>query len=197
MNIAVDKFRWTPELIEQLIALAGDGKSSSAIARKIGEGCTRNAVCGKIFRLEKVGALYDRPHVPRGQSKKAAAKTTAPYLSKKNERPAKPAKTRVVKDVALGDVHFTKRGRSYNRSGTGNPIIREIKEPAPFTNGERIGLLQLTSQTCKWPIGDPLSKDFCFCGHVPREASPYCEYHARAAYQPLQDRRQQSSAMSK
>ncbi|MDO8354066.1 MAG: GcrA family cell cycle regulator [Aestuariivirga sp.] len=38
-------------------------------------------------------------------------------------------------------------------------------------------------------MGDPGSEDFCFCGHSPRDKSPYCEYHARAAYQPMQDRR--------
>ncbi len=38
-------------------------------------------------------------------------------------------------------------------------------------------------------IGDPGNEDFCFCGHNPRDGSPYCEYHARLAYQPLQDRR--------
>ena len=53
----------------------------------------------------------------------------------------------------------------------------------------RVTILHLSDKTCKWPIGDPGSEEFCFCGHGPREGSPYCEYHARLAYQPMQDRR--------
>lgn len=53
----------------------------------------------------------------------------------------------------------------------------------------RVTILQLSSTTCKWPIGDPGNEDFCFCGHGPRDGSPYCEYHARIAYRPLQERR--------
>jgi len=52
----------------------------------------------------------------------------------------------------------------------------------------RITILHLSDKTCKWPIGDPTHEDFCFCGHGPREGSPYCEYHARIAYQPPQAR---------
>ena len=50
-------------------------------------------------------------------------------------------------------------------------------------------ILTLTEQTCKWPIGDPSAEDFHFCGCRSNSGSPYCEYHARLAYQPLQDRR--------
>jgi hypothetical protein len=42
-----------------------------------------------------------------------------------------------------------------------------------------------------FPIGDPGAEDFCFCGHNPRDNSPYCEYHARLAYQPVQERNRQ------
>ena len=69
-----------------------------------------------------------------------------------------------------------------------------LPEPQPLRlvdlpQDGRVTILHLSEKTCKWPIGDPGSEDFCFCGHGPREGSPYCEYHARLAYQPLQDRR--------
>jgi GcrA cell cycle regulator len=76
------------------------------------------------------------------------------------------------------------------------PIQRHIALPEPqplrlvdLPKGGRVTILHLSDKTCKWPIGDPGSEDFCFCGHSPRDKSPYCEYHARAAYQPMQDRR--------
>jgi hypothetical protein len=42
----------------------------------------------------------------------------------------------------------------------------------------------LTDKTCRWPLGDPGTEDFCFCGHLPRAGFPYCSYHISLAYQP-------------
>jgi len=42
---------------------------------------------------------------------------------------------------------------------------------------------------CRWPIGDPSENEFHFCGRKPKVGSPYCEAHARKAYQPQQPRR--------
>jgi GcrA cell cycle regulator len=38
---------------------------------------------------------------------------------------------------------------------------------------------------CKWPIGDPSTDAFSFCGRRTGEG-PYCNDHARVAYQPQQ-----------
>jgi GcrA cell cycle regulator len=50
-------------------------------------------------------------------------------------------------------------------------------------------LVKLTERTCKWPIGDPLKEDFCFCGNDSPDSSPYCNYHQKLAYQPSAERR--------
>jgi GcrA cell cycle regulator len=49
---------------------------------------------------------------------------------------------------------------------------------------QRKTLLQLTKKTCHWPIGDPGSGDFFFCGAEPHRAYPYCSRHCRVAFQP-------------
>jgi GcrA cell cycle regulator len=36
---------------------------------------------------------------------------------------------------------------------------------------------------CKWPIGDPSSDGFTFCGRRSGEVGPYCREHAQVAYQ--------------
>jgi GcrA cell cycle regulator len=41
---------------------------------------------------------------------------------------------------------------------------------------------------CKWPIGDPATDSFTFCGRRSGEG-PYCAEHARMAYQPQQTRK--------
>lgn len=44
--------------------------------------------------------------------------------------------------------------------------------------------LTLGAHMCKWPIGDPNSDGFTFCGRAARGDGPYCAEHAAVAYQP-------------
>src|SRR5690606_3715728 len=53
----------------------------------------------------------------------------------------------------------------------------------------RLRLIELSERTCKWPVGDPLSEDFHFCGNEIGETGPYCRYHAKLAFQPASERR--------
>ncbi len=43
---------------------------------------------------------------------------------------------------------------------------------------QRKTLLQLTEKTCHWPVGDPGSPDFFFCGGESANDQPYCSFHA-------------------
>jgi len=43
--------------------------------------------------------------------------------------------------------------------------------------------------TCCWPLGEPGTKDFHFCGGEPIPGKPYCSEHASLAYVKLRDRR--------
>ena len=48
-----------------------------------------------------------------------------------------------------------------------------------------ISLLELTNGTCRFPIGEPGSRTFCFCGAPGADLEggrPYCARHARRAY---------------
>ena len=51
---------------------------------------------------------------------------------------------------------------------------------------EMVKLLDLER---RWPIGDPGSADFFFCGGQTVSGLPYCAYHSRVAYQPANQRR--------
>ena len=67
---------------------------------------------------------------------------------------------------------------------------RPQKYDGPVRTHERV-LAQIESglNAGKWPIGDPLKEEFHFCGNDSPEASPYCSFHARLAYQPSAERR--------
>ncbi|HUZ11308.1 MAG TPA: GcrA family cell cycle regulator [Caulobacteraceae bacterium] len=55
-------------------------------------------------------------------------------------------------------------------------------------------VLTLGRHMCKWPIGDPASSDFAFCGRSAVEETPYCADHARLAYQPPHGRKKATVA---
>jgi GcrA cell cycle regulator len=49
----------------------------------------------------------------------------------------------------------------------------------------------LNEAMCRWPLGDPTSGEFRYCGSPAPGAAPYCTYHGKLAYQPIQDRRRE------
>jgi hypothetical protein len=65
------------------------------------------------------------------------------------------------------------------------PQVQELYIP----EDQRLSLLQLNENTCKWPIGDPLTPDFYFCGQHSEEGKPYCDFHSRRAYHQLEKKK--------
>jgi GcrA cell cycle regulator len=69
--------------------------------------------------------------------------------------------------------------------------IVEEKKPAPkraapvpvkkSTGG--VAMVNLKDRMCRWPHGDPKDADFHFCGDDSVAGLPYCDDHAKAAYQ--------------
>ena len=67
------------------------------------------------------------------------------------------------------------------------PPVEELVIPM----AERKYIQTLTECSCRWPIGDPQAADFHFCGKNKVPGLPYCEFHARRAFQPPQTRRRE------
>jgi GcrA cell cycle regulator len=156
---------WTDERVELLKKLWTEGLSASQIAAELG-GITRNAVIGKVHRL----GLSGRAKSPS---------STSP-------RPRKPR--------AQG--HMMRLARPSMRGNTAlAPMYENDLEPEPelidniIPLGQRCSLLELNDSKCRWPIGDPGTAEFFFCGGAPAEGLPYCGYHSRVAYQPAAARR--------
>ncbi len=79
-----------------------------------------------------------------------------------------------------------------------NRCRRRSQEPEPLEDvvipiSERVTIMELKEAMCRWPLGDPTTTEFRFCGaKKPIEATgPYCAYHSRIAYQPVQERRRE------
>ena len=65
---------------------------------------------------------------------------------------------------------------------TPRPALRlvEVAEMAPTSS-----ILGLSTHSCRWPIGNPDSHDFGFCGREKTARGSYCDDHARGAFRKL------------
>ena len=69
-----EKMPWTDERVELLKKLWTEGHSASQIAARLGMGVTRNAVIGKVHRLNLSGRVTQ----PRSTEPRAPRKTREP-----------------------------------------------------------------------------------------------------------------------
>jgi GcrA cell cycle regulator len=157
---------WTDERVELLKKLWADGLSASQIAGELG-GITRNAVIGKVHRLGLSGrAKAPSSSVPR------------------QRKPRAPSMFRSPRPMMRGNTALA-HAPAYDYEP--EPELEPIENIIPI--GQRCTLLELDSEKCHWPIGDPGQPDFFFCGGKTGAGTPYCGYHARVAYQPPAARR--------
>jgi len=165
---------WTDDRVELLKKLWSEGLSASQIAGRLG-GVTRNAVIGKVHRLGLSGrATSSRSSVPRPRRNHAPRQNRAPSLTFGTRG-----------NVALKPTYEAEF----------EPTPAPIEELViPFN--ERASILTLKESMCRWPIGDPSEENFHFCGRKKEGPMPYCEHHARMAYQPAQARRREKRLAS-
>ena len=69
----------------------------------------------------------------------------------------------------------------------GEPIVFD----ATVASAQPCSLVELAERKCRWPLGDPTSPDFRYCGIQSTGSGPYCAHHGKMAYQPVQDRRRE------
>ncbi|MBV8447043.1 MAG: GcrA cell cycle regulator [Hyphomicrobiales bacterium] len=158
---------WDGERVELLRKLWQEGISASRIAAQLGAGITRNAVIGKVHRLGLAGR----------------AKPAAPSAAPRPRRVSPPSATQ--RTVAL-------RG---NTMMLREVVVAEEYEPAVLPKAvvipisERVTITELRENMCRWPLGDPLTPEFRYCGTKCDPSASYCMPHGRMAYQQVPDRR--------
>jgi GcrA cell cycle regulator len=62
------------------------------------------------------------------------------------------------------------------------PYVERPGRDARIPLAQRRSLLELDSETCRWPVHDPAGPDFFFCGAQSAAGRPYCAAHCRRAY---------------
>ena len=206
---------WTDERVETLKKMWAEGQSASQIAKELG-GVTRNAVIGKVHRLglsnrvgpgsaepeeEELVAAPDapppEPAAPEPEIEEEPPQAAAPVAPEQPVEPpaaAEPAAPSVATQM-LAPIPMRKAiipaGQPLPPQPSANEIspealasVREVEKRA-----KKLKLMELTERTCKWPIGDPATEDFWFCGLPSVAGKPYCEAHVSVAFQPMSARR--------
>lgn len=210
---------WTDERVETLKKMWADGQSASQIAKELGgvtrnavigkvhrlglsnrvggggaeEEAVVEAVAPKIVEAAK----------PAPEPAATAAQTAAPAAAPRpapEPRPAAPAAERAVPPAAApaSNVMPLPVRKPIVPAGQPLPPQPSINEISPETlasarevekRARRLSLMELTERTCKWPIGDPATDDFWFCGLPSQPGKPYCDAHVGVAFQPMSARR--------
>ena len=203
---------WTDERVETLKKMWGEGQSASQIAKELG-GVTRNAVIGKVHRLglsNRTGAAPTpapaaappvAPAVATGKPAprdKPAAKVAAPSEDDIESATGAVEADAPEDDDAMDEAPMSAARRAIIPAGQPLPPQPSLNEISPEAlakvnevekTARKLTLMELTEKTCKWPVGDPATDNFWFCGLAVQQGKPYCEAHVGVAFQPMSSRR--------
>jgi len=186
---------WNDERVELLKKMWSEGQSASQIAKELGN-VTRNAVIGKVHRLglsNRAGAVPVKPaeKVEAAPARPAPKPAEAPGPAPEPRVEKTPAPAQAAQPPVPARPKIVPAGQPLPPQPSANEIspealasVREVEKKA-----RRITLMELTERTCKWPIGDPATDDFWFCGLAVQPGKPYCEAHVGVAFQPMSSRR--------
>lgn len=187
---------WTEQRILALKNMWGR-ISARDIARELGEGVSRSAVIGKANRLKlsmgdmgaRVTPPKERTHglikrVSSTRNAESCAATEATVARKASDKLA-PVMNRAISGTPVGRQRMPlpplQSLPMMSRSAILEPQLRNGSDEVARNGG--MALANIGEQHCRWPIGDPRSPDFRFCGCNVSSSLPYCEEHIRVAYQ--------------
>lgn len=143
---------WSDERVATLKELALKGMTAGQMARSFS--VTRSSIIGKIHR-DKITWNHGWNVGPKPK------RSPAPHQ--------KPSRLAFL-------ISTFPTGNSPPRPPR-SPVVRSEFEATPATRGDRTcSFIDLTDKTCRWPIGDPGTEGFCFCGELP-DGGPYCANH--------------------
>ncbi|MFP4571276.1 GcrA family cell cycle regulator [Rhodosalinus sp.] len=197
---------WTDERVELLKKMWSEGQSASQIAKELG-GVTRNAVIGKVHRLGLSNrgaaasgpAAAPPPEEPAAEPALRGEARAAPDPEPAPEPAPAQAETVVAEQAAPAPEEPTAPARRVivpaGQPLPPQPSANEVSPEALAKVSEvekkarKLTLMELTERTCKWPVGDPSTADFWFCGLPVQPGKPYCEAHVGVAFQPMSARR--------
>lgn len=153
---------WDDETRNQLRALIKDGLSYLQIAHRMGR--SRSAIAGECFRLGLRRAIQHKGGIS---------------LSRLEPLPAPPPT--LWQDLQKPPIRKPRKPRSLIELKAIEEQAQIKRKPRPRLV-EHKALLELNACDCRWPYGEPGTKDFFFCAAEVVAGHPYCEAHCKRAY---------------
>lgn len=163
INYRPSTILWNVEQTDLLVKLWTDELSCSAIAAELnhqtGSHFSRNAVIGKVHRLSLPtrGSSFQYQHLTDEQKAQRKRKRDATFRERRRQ----------------ASTH-ARRINSPRLFLVSAPSINDLEIPV----GQRKTLAQLDNCHCRWPVGEPGSPGFFFCG------APEADVHRGRSYCP-------------
>ena len=184
---------WDNTMLKKLKALTGKGLSTSEIGKRLG--MSKNAIVGKLNRLgwnaKAGGATEPSAKEKAKETKKAAPKkadvtkktTSAKVTATTKKAPAKKEPTKKTPAKATPKKEVAKK--TADKKTDTKPVAANAKTLAMHQRivQHALEMANLKPNQCRWPIGDPDSEHFHFCGETVFVGKPYCYEHCKQAYQ--------------
>ena len=151
------------------------GMTRSEIAKALNK--SRNSVIGVLYRL---GIRDDGARkVSAGRSR--SRKVSTIRQSHQPARLARPPRAAVVVDIDPAIL-------SNEASDLQNPSPDRQTILVRDQSGRLHANDKFHSEACRWPVGDPQSPEFHFCGRTQVPGLPYCQVHSARAFISAQPR---------
>ncbi|MDR1337877.1 MAG: hypothetical protein LBJ73_02510 [Rickettsiales bacterium] len=164
---------WDNATLKKLKALTGKGLSTAEIGKRLG--MSKNAIVGKLNRLGWNSKAGEK--TPAKKSAKVAAPVKKPAPVAKGA----PKKTVPVKKPVAAPIKSAKKIAAPARELKSSPAKNLAMHQRIIRHS--LGMSGLRPDQCRWPMGDPDSENFHFCGCQVFVGKPYCYEHCKQAYQ--------------
>ena len=182
---------WDSGMLKKLKSLVGKGFSTSEMGKKLG--MSKNAVVGKLNRLgwntKASDVVPEKKKKSEPVSKKQTKTTKKPVVVEK-KRVVKTETKKIVKPAKVEKTQPTKQKTVKKTEVKVAPVVKTASKKTKKDLALHELLIQhalqmanLKPNQCRWPIGDPDSDNFHFCGETVFSGKPYCYEHCRQAYQ--------------
>lgn len=188
---------WDNLTLKKLKSLVGKGLSTSEIGRRLG--MSKNAVVGKLNRMGwNATATATTTKTTKTKTTTVKTKKAATVATKTKTATKEPAKKSTTKAPAKKTVtKATPKKTAAKKATVAKPATKvdTTKPKKESKSSEKnlamhqriiqhsLEMANLKPNQCRWPIGDPDSENFHFCGKTVFTGKPYCYEHCRLAYQ--------------
>ncbi len=204
---------WDNATLKKLKALTGKGLSTAEIGKRLGISKNAVVgKLNRLGWNPKAGGVAAAPEpAPKAKATKAAApkaaakKTTAAPAKKTATKATAPKASAPAKKVTPAAAKKAIAAPAKKAATAPKKPTTKVAEkpaakvaPAPKTTKavsnktlamhqriiqHSLEMANLKPNQCRWPIGDPDSENFHFCGETVFVGKPYCYEHCKQAYQ--------------